>query len=1019
MIDNIAQLLEMARNKVIDQLYLDRLNFEEKEIYKQGIEQYWVDLYNSDSKYSTNKNGLVLPYLLGITTIDPIVGYEQLLVEDQDGAIGDAYSYGGCVVGAEMLIERSPGVFVKAREIGSKVNSRLTNLINQKEIVIGEVKVRANLSPIPHNIYRDIDFPDIDLDFLPEIRETIKNHAVELYGSDKVCSVGSWTVYKVKSALQDTAKSLGYDDKKKELLGITPDLPDDFDAATFEDATSDEYPKFKEWYDASPINKEITELAYKLVGKIRNQGKHAGGLIISRVPLIDQIPMSFNDGKMVSEWTEGMARVELSKFGFVKYDILGLTTLGYIWHATKLIKKNKGIEINWDEVGLGDNDALSTANNLKTVSVFQFDTGIAKGILRKGGVKSFNDLLVYSSLGRPGPMPMIDIYIARRDDESGAWKNEEHPKIVELFYDTYGICVYQEQLTAMLTKFGGFSVPEADKARKLMSKKWADKLLWVRVKALKGFSQALQGKCPYQEPDDYQNGYILTEITGTPEWTWAKEYWKRLETFARYSFNKCLDGDTILIDPITGAKKKVRDLYESKEEFHLQSLKGPDKIKNIHYNGKQYIFKVEFRNGVVEHVTNGHKYLCFQDKKFRTLVDIFSHNYAVSCNCGITTIDSINCIGVKDTYSPEMKGDDHCYAISPDPSSPIQANSHAVSYTLQAYRCLYLKTHFPEEWWCGVLNVCDDDKYGEYIKTAKFEGTKFRGLNYRKLSKIFDIKDGQIVLGLNGIKCIGEKCISAIDFDRHDYVNIKDFTDHTGKNKILLERLIKLGAFDDDEPNRKKLWYWYLYVFGSGAEAKEVKDYIKSSTSLSEEEIINIRKQKATDWMSQTGKTNVPKYIKEWKPKAVKLDFEGFMKTVNVDDFSVKEMIAFQEEYLGYHWDSPIEYFKYDKECTIEYAKSNGIMDCFVLKADRKMSKKDNLYLQLRVTDGFQNATIRIWEKILEKVGNKIFTPGNGLKLEVIFSEEFNSFTLPNDGIIRKLALAHEHDKYLAETEIM
>lgn len=400
--------------------YVVRLKFEVEEINKQAANRYWINLYNAGRKFEHNKNGLVLPFLLGLTPIDPI---------------------------------------------------------------------REN---IKHVVYQHADFPDIDIDFLPEARDPIKQYARERYGHEKVCSIGLWQKYKPKLALQDAAAALGI--ARSDIIKACKDLPKEFDDMSFEEALG-EYEQLKEFADKYP---QVIDYAYKMVGKIKAQGRHAGGLVIANVPLREYIPMTLcgqeGEKQWTSEWTEGMAATQLSPFGFIKFDILGLSNLYYIWKCCQLVKQNRGISIdlndidpeddrlgwlihpNGDKVKItfSDPEAIKEADEVRVDTVFQFDTGLGKSILQKGGATSFMDLVVYSSLARPGPLPMVDVYIKNRDDPS--WRERMHPKLVEMLKDTHGVLTFQETLTKFFVEICGFTVPEAIDVLKVVKKKKGDVL---------------------------------------------------------------------------------------------------------------------------------------------------------------------------------------------------------------------------------------------------------------------------------------------------------------------------------------------------------------------------------------------------------------------------------------------------------------------------------------------------------------------------------------------------------------
>lgn len=432
--------------------YADRLKFEFTEIEKQGAGEDWIRTVASGKKYDKNSNGLVLPFLLGVTSVDPIT------------------------------------------------------------------------AGIKHIVEYKTDFPDVDIDLLPGSREKIEQYAVSMYGQDKVCSVGLWQTYKPKLALQDAARAIG--GNVDEIIMLTKNLPDEFDEMDLEEAVK-EYPEFHKYV---LDHKDLVDMAYRMVGGIKAQGRHAGGIIISNVSIKDHVPLTLCSGRWTSAWTES-ASSQLSKMGFVKFDLLGLRTLLWIKTCLQLVKDNRGVTIEWTDIDpeidragwetdatgnkkpilLNDPGALDLARQLRTETVFQFETELAKRILMNG-VKTFNDLVVYTSLGRPGPMPMIETYVRRRDGQE-EWETDENATIKDKLKGTYGVVVYQEQLADIWRSLAGFTVPEAEAARKAVAKKQIDKLPPIKDKWLAGASTSL-GKEK------------------------AEEWWVKMETFGRYAFNK-------------------------------------------------------------------------------------------------------------------------------------------------------------------------------------------------------------------------------------------------------------------------------------------------------------------------------------------------------------------------------------------------------------------------------------------------------------------------------------------------
>lgn len=532
--DVVQQAQTTLQSKGLPTPYQERLKFEIQEIEKQGAEAIWVNRHRDQKRFASNPNNLVLPWMLGMVDADPIA-------------------------------ERTTPILNTAK--AAKV-----------------LEFKAQHGSVPHDLLKDPDSPDIDLDCLPFARDPLKQFAIEKYGKDfndgygSVCSVGTWTTYKFKSALQDAAVALG----KMDLYGIqdyTTELPDDVDelreggrapckgkvivetngrreekecgkvhnSTRCECGSEDtdgptigkllaEHTKLQELASKHP---EVIEVGINLIGRVRSMGMHAGAIIITDRPLYGNVPMarSGRNGYWVSMWTEGR-NTQLSKFGYIKWDLLGLKTLGYLFNCCKLVEENRGISFGhnmsgWDDIDptqrraghffdpdgnkhyidLDDRFVLDLANAQKTDGVFQFDTDLAKSILANKSTR-FEDLMLFNAMGHPGPMASIPEAVKNRDeDPKQLWKKRLHPLILEVLEDTYGVIVYQEQLQAIWQRVAGFTAPEAQEARKAVAKKLTHKLKPIREKWINGAARML----------------------GQDE---AEGWWPKMETFGRYAFNK-------------------------------------------------------------------------------------------------------------------------------------------------------------------------------------------------------------------------------------------------------------------------------------------------------------------------------------------------------------------------------------------------------------------------------------------------------------------------------------------------
>lgn len=446
----------------LDDVYRERLKFELAEVEKQGAEAVWVNYFRTKKQFLSNPNNLLLPWLLGMVPDDPI---------------------------------------------STRQNQGLNTVRVSKVSHFKEVN-----GYIPHDLIKDSDSPDIDIDCLPNARDPLKQYAIEQYGKDfndgygSVCSVGTWQTYKFKQALVDAAIALGFisgyrgqggkgkvasQEAPEETIGerrgstlmnryefeqtYTKQLPDEVDelkdggraackgkikgpdgeekdcgflhaglvcekcGSTETDGPTiaqliKEHPIIQamearfpasEYPDSDGIRPPLVDTAVDLIGRIRNMGMHAGAIIITDRPLYGNIPLakSGKKGYWTSMWTEGR-NAQLSKFGYIKWDWLGLKTLEYIFKCCQLIEENRGISFGenmsgWDDIdpikrraghyfdgngkkhyiNLDDAAALGLANEQKTDGVFQFDTDLAKCVchdskilLEDGSCKTIDQL---------------------------------------------------------------------------------------------------------------------------------------------------------------------------------------------------------------------------------------------------------------------------------------------------------------------------------------------------------------------------------------------------------------------------------------------------------------------------------------------------------------------------------------------------------------------------------------------------------------------------------------------------
>lgn len=369
------------------------------------------------------------------------------------------------------------------------------------------------------------EYPDIDVDYLPIVRDYLKNvWAGATFGSEYVCNIGNYTTFGIKSALIDMARVHG--ESREEVQAITKNIEvkdDDGKALTWDSAMK-LYPELKAYCELDENHKKIADATKRLINRNRGMGVHAGGLIIANRPLYDLVPLvKRKDAPQASAWVEGLHGQDLQPVGLVKFDLLVISNLLQIARCCEMVKKRHGIngicnkpgEPDWTDVPAWRDDpvALTMANSGDMKCIFQFDSEGMRGLVRAGGVDCFEDLVAYTALFRPGPlgMKMNERYVERK---RGREKYNLHPLVKPILDKTYGVLCYQEQIMRILNVVGEVPLKDCELVRKAISKKKIEGFISYKEMFIRNGQKNL--------------GCSETEIT---------HLWDQIEAFAEYGFN--------------------------------------------------------------------------------------------------------------------------------------------------------------------------------------------------------------------------------------------------------------------------------------------------------------------------------------------------------------------------------------------------------------------------------------------------------------------------------------------------
>ncbi len=313
-----------------------------------------------------------------------------------------------------------------------------------------------------------IGMPDIDMDFADDRREEVIRYVQEKYGRDRVAQIITFGTMAARAAVRDVGRALGL--TFAEVNPIARAIP--FGSSL---AEARETPDLKELIEADPRVREVIDLAEGVEGVARNASTHAAGIVISRDPLVDHVPLqrgTKGDDNVVTQWA--MNAVEQA--GMLKMDFLGLANLTIVDRTLTILKTFQGIDLDLDTIPTDDTDPMARAafemlGEGETTAVFQLESDGMRRCLRGLKPTKVSDLIAIVALYRPGPMDNIPAFTAAKNGQTPV--TFLHPVLKPIMEETYGICVYQDQVLMMVREIAGFTWGEADVLRKAMGKKIA------------------------------------------------------------------------------------------------------------------------------------------------------------------------------------------------------------------------------------------------------------------------------------------------------------------------------------------------------------------------------------------------------------------------------------------------------------------------------------------------------------------------------------------------------------------
>ncbi len=381
----------------------------------------------------------------------------------------------------------------------------------------------TQIDPLKYNLLFErflnperVSMPDIDIDFCFERRQEVIDYVVQKYGENRVAQIITFGTMAARAVIRDVGRALNlpYAEVDRIAKAIPMELGMTIDRAL------EVNEELRDLYNTDPTIKKLIDTSRSLEGLPRHASTHAAGVVISKDPITEHVPLQKNDNVITTQFSMG----NLEQLGLLKMDFLGLRTLTVIRDTIELVKKNKGIDIDIDNIPLDEPGVYKMLSQGDTDGVFQLESAGMRQFLKELKPSHFEDIIAGISLYRPGPMDQIPRYI----------DNKNHPESIEytdpclkdILEVTYGCMVYQEQVMQIVRDLAGYSLGRSDLVRRAMAKK--------DIKVM----EEERHNFIYGVEDEEGNVIIPGALRKGISEEQANKIFDEMMEFAKYAFNK-------------------------------------------------------------------------------------------------------------------------------------------------------------------------------------------------------------------------------------------------------------------------------------------------------------------------------------------------------------------------------------------------------------------------------------------------------------------------------------------------
>ena len=373
----------------------------------------------------------------------------------------------------------------------------------------------TDIDPMKYSLYFErflnperVTMPDIDIDFCIRRRQEVIDYVARKYGEDHVAQIVTFGTMK---AIRDVGRVMNL--PYAEVDAIAKQVP--FDLKMTLDKALVLSKGLSDLYNGDEKVRRLVDMARKLEGMPRNASTHAAGVVITRRPVYEYVPLATNDDVTVTQYT----MTTLEELGLLKMDFLGLRNLTILDDAVKLVRRREP-DFDLAQIPEDDPEVFQMLSEGRTSGVFQMESAGMTGVCVGLKPKSIEDITAIIALYRPGPMDSIPKFLACAQNPKLV--TYKHPLLEPILSVTYGCIVYQEQVIEIFRRLAGYSLGQADMVRRAMSKKKVKDIERERETFLHG------------DPKRKIAGCLANGISEAV----AQSIYDEIYDFANYAFNK-------------------------------------------------------------------------------------------------------------------------------------------------------------------------------------------------------------------------------------------------------------------------------------------------------------------------------------------------------------------------------------------------------------------------------------------------------------------------------------------------